>query len=64
LFVTGFVSAYIGIKLRFYANRLAAVTIVLMGVMMIMRGAGVHMPLISGSHNGEMHHEKQIHERQ
>jgi len=63
LLITGVVSAYIGIKLRFYANRLAAVTIILMGVFMIMRGAGVPMPLISGPHHGEMHHERLMHKQ-
>lgn len=63
LLITGVVSAYIGIKLRFYANRLAAMTIILMGVIMIMRGAGVPMPLIPGSHHDEMHHERHMHEQ-
>jgi len=51
LFITGWVSAYIGLTLRHYANRLAAVTIIIMGVTMIMRGAGMPLPFMGG-HEG------------
>jgi uncharacterized protein len=52
LVLTGLVSAYVGIKLRYYANKLAAVTIILMGLIMIMRGTGAPIPF-TGSHHGE-----------
>jgi sulfite exporter TauE/SafE len=51
LLITGWVSAFIGLKLRYYANRLAAVTIIIMGVTMIMRGAGMPFPFMGG-HEG------------
>jgi hypothetical protein len=52
LFVTGMVSSYAGLKLRFLANRLAAVTIIIMGVTLILRGAGIPLPFIGGGHEG------------
>ncbi len=52
LIVTGLVSAYIGLKLRFLANRLAAVTILIMGVSLILRGAGVPFPFMGEHHEG------------
>jgi sulfite exporter TauE/SafE len=61
LILTGLVSAYAGIRLRHYATRLAAFTILVMGLTMIMRGAGVPFPFMGGHqvhvHPGaEMHH--------
>ncbi|MEW6510494.1 MAG: sulfite exporter TauE/SafE family protein [Bacteroidota bacterium] len=44
LVVTGLVSAYVGVRLRYYATKLAAVTVLLMGITMIMRGTGVPFP--------------------
>jgi sulfite exporter TauE/SafE len=38
LLLTGLVSAYAGIWLRHYATKLAAVTIIIMGIVMILRG--------------------------
>lgn len=52
LLVTGMVSAYIGLKLRFLANRLAAVTILIMGVSLILRGVGVPFPFMGDHHEG------------
>ena len=52
LVVTGLVSAYIGLRLRFLANRLAAVTILVMGVSLILRGAGVPLPFMGDHHEG------------
>ena len=59
LLVTGVVSAYVGTTLRHYANRLAAVTIILMGAILIIRGAGVTLPFISGAHHGLPQFEQQ-----
>ncbi len=50
LLLTGLVSSYVGIRLRYYANKLAAVTIILMGVVMILRGAGIAIPFVHTSH--------------
>jgi sulfite exporter TauE/SafE len=55
LLLTGMVTAYIGIKLRFYANKLAGATIILMGVVMVMRGAGVPLPFMGAMHEGHHH---------
>ncbi len=44
LVVVGFVSTFFRFKLKLFGNRLAAVTIVLMGVMMLLRGLGVPLP--------------------
>jgi len=54
LLVTGMVSAYVGLWLRSYANKLAAVTIIIMGITLIMRGAGIPFPFMGG-HTGHMH---------
>lgn len=60
LLITGVISTYAGIKLRFYANRLAAMTIIVMGALMIMRGADVPLPFMSGSHHEQMQHDHQV----
>jgi hypothetical protein len=51
LLVTGVVSAYIGLKLRFAANRLAAVTIIIMGLSLILRGIGVPFLFMDAHHH-------------
>lgn len=60
LVLTGLVSTYAGIKLRYYANKLAAVTIILMGTVMILRGAGVTLPFMGNLHDDHLHSERQI----
>lgn len=54
LLVTGVASAYMGLKLRYYANKLAAMTIIAMGVVMLLRGLGVPVPFGGSAHDG--HH--------
>ena len=57
LLLTGMLSVYAGIRLRQYANRLAALTIILMGITLVLRGAGVPFPFVAGmQHDGGMHH--------
>ena len=51
LLLTGLVSAYAGLRLRHIANRLAAVTIIVMGLTMIMRGAGLPFPFMGDHHS-------------
>ena len=52
LVIVGFVSTFFKFKLRLLGDKLAAITIVLMGVMMVMRGLGLPLPwmMIGGGH--------------
>jgi uncharacterized protein len=60
LLVTGLASAYMGLKLRYYANKLAAMTIILMGVVMLLRGLGVPVPFMERVHEGHHGGDTQI----
>jgi len=53
LLVVGYVSTFFKFKLRLLGNRLAAVTIVLMGIMMLLRGLGMPLPwmMMGGGHH-------------
>jgi uncharacterized protein len=44
LVIVGFVSTFFRFRLRTWGDKLAAVTIVLMGIMMVMRGLGLPLP--------------------
>lgn len=55
LVLTGLVSSYAGINVRVYATKIAAVMIIIMGVTIVMRGAGVPLPFMGGMHD---HHEE------
>jgi sulfite exporter TauE/SafE len=44
LVVVGFVSTFFRFRLRMAGDKLAAVTIILMGIIMVMRGLGIPMP--------------------
>ena len=52
LVIVGFVSTYFRFRLRSWGDRLAAFTIVLMGIMMLMRGLGLPLPwmVMGGGH--------------
>jgi len=52
LVIVGFVSTFFRFRLRTWGDKLAAVTIVLMGIMMVMRGLGLPLPwmMIGGGH--------------
>jgi Uncharacterized conserved protein len=53
LIIIGFVSTFFKFKLRLLGDKLAAITIVLMGVMMLMRGLGLPLPWMM---MGNTHH--------
>lgn len=53
LIVVGFVSTFVRFRLRLLGDKLAAMTIVLMGVMMLLRGLGLPLPWMM---MGSMHH--------
>jgi len=44
LIIVGFVSTFFKLRMRLWGDKLAAVTIVLMGAMMLMRGLGLPLP--------------------
>jgi hypothetical protein len=52
LVIVGFVSTFFRFRLRTWGDKLAAVTIVLMGIMMAMRGLGLPLPwmMMGGGH--------------
>jgi sulfite exporter TauE/SafE len=50
LLVTGLLSSYAGIRIRRYAATIAAVTIIVMGVTIVLRGAGIPLPFMGGMH--------------
>jgi len=54
LFVVGIASSYFGTKLRFIGDKLAAITIIILGIMMASRALGLPMLLMGGG-NGECH---------
>jgi uncharacterized protein len=53
LFVTGLLSSYAGIRIRRFATTIAALTIIIMGATIILRGAGIPLPFMGGMH---LHH--------
>jgi sulfite exporter TauE/SafE len=55
LVLTGLVSSFMGVKLRAIGDKLAAVTIGLMGVIMILRGLNVDLPWLHWLHEGPQH---------
>jgi sulfite exporter TauE/SafE len=50
LLLTGLLSSYAGIRIRRYATRIAAVTVIIMGATIVLRGAGVPLPFMGGMH--------------
>lgn len=48
LLVTGYASSFFGDRLRRWGDKLAAVTILLMGLVMILRAVGVPIPAVGG----------------
>ncbi len=50
LVITGLVSQFFGNRLRAWGDKLAAVTIILMGVVVLARAAGVDIPFVSSHH--------------
>ena len=44
LVIVGFVSTFFRLRLRMIGDKLAAITVILMGIIMVMRGLGVPMP--------------------
>ncbi|MGA9408147.1 MAG: sulfite exporter TauE/SafE family protein [Bacteroidota bacterium] len=52
LIIVGFVSTFFRLQLRVWGDKLAAITIVVMGIIMVMRGQGVPMPwmMMGGEH--------------
>ena len=50
LVVVGFVSTFFKLRLRLWGDKLAAVTILLMGVMMLLRGVGLPLPWMMAHH--------------
>jgi sulfite exporter TauE/SafE len=52
LVIVGFVSTFFRFRLRTWGDKLAAVTIMLMGIMMVMRGLGLPLPwmMMGGGH--------------
>jgi len=44
LVIVGFVSTFFRFRLRTWGDKLAAATIVMMGIMMLMRGLGLPLP--------------------
>ncbi len=57
LVATGVASSFLGTKLRSSANRIAAFLIILMGVLLIMRGAGIPMPVLGPGHGEHSMHD-------
>ncbi len=53
LIVVGYVSTFFRFQLRSWGDKLAALTIILMGVMMLLRGLGMPLPwmMIGGGHH-------------
>ena len=50
LVVVGFVSTFFKLRLRLWGDKLAAVTILLMGLMMLLRGVGLPLPWMMQHH--------------
>jgi len=48
LVATGYASTFLGEKLRKWGDKLAAVTIILMGLMLLTRGLGIPLPWMGG----------------
>lgn len=51
LVVTGYVSSFLGEKLRRWGDKLAAMTIIVMGLMLLTRGLGIPLPWMGGGHH-------------
>jgi uncharacterized protein len=54
LFITGIASSWFGTRLRFIGDKLAAITIILLGIMMATRALGLPLPWMGGG--GGHHH--------
>ena len=53
LVIVGFVSTFFRFRLRVWGDKLAAIMIVVMGIIMVMRGVGIPMPwmMMAGGHH-------------
>lgn len=53
LVIVGFLSTFFRLRLHTWGNTFAAITVILMGVMMLLRGLGIPLPwmMIGGGHN-------------
>ena len=53
LVIVGFVSTFFRIQLRIWGDKFAAIMIVVMGIIMVMRGLGIPMPwmMMGGGHH-------------
>jgi hypothetical protein len=56
LVVVGYVSTFFRFRLRTWGDKLAAITIILMGTMMLLRGLGMPLPwMVTGAGGGQYH---------
>lgn len=56
LVIVGYVSTFFRFRLRSWGDKLAAITIILMGVMMLLRGLGLPLPWMMIGAGGGHHH--------
>jgi len=56
LVIVGFVSTFFRFRLRVWGDKLAAMMIVVMGIIMVMRGLGIPMPWMMMMGGGNHHH--------
>ena len=56
LLIVGFVSTFFRFRLRVWGDKLAAITITIMGIIMVMRGLGIPMPWMTMLGGGHHHH--------
>jgi sulfite exporter TauE/SafE len=56
LVIVGYVSTFFRFRLRSWGDQLAALTIILMGVMMLLRGLGMQLPWMMIGAGGGHHH--------
>ena len=56
LVIVGFVSTFFRFRLRLWGDKLAAVMIIVMGIIMVMRGLGIPMPWMMMMGGGAHHH--------
>jgi uncharacterized protein len=52
LFITGIASSYFGAKMRSIGDKLAAITIIIMGLMMVLRAFDIPLPWMGGGGHG------------
>jgi uncharacterized protein len=50
LFIVGLASTFFGTKMRFIGDKLAAITIIIMGTMMVLRAFNIPLPWMGGGH--------------